>query len=119
MCTGFTKDTGQYFMKASPVRPGDYLEIFAEIDLIAGLSACPGGDCSSEHSSDEASCYPLKVEIYEISLPDKLDEREPLCNSYSGCHGNLFRLVLFSNFPNNFLEHRSYILIGTAIRSKI
>ncbi len=24
MCTGFTRDTGQYFMKASPVRPGDY-----------------------------------------------------------------------------------------------
>ncbi|MEF9604483.1 urea carboxylase-associated family protein, partial [Paracoccus sp. PXZ] len=26
MCTGFTRDTGQYFMKASPVRPGDYIE---------------------------------------------------------------------------------------------
>ena len=87
MCTGFTKDTGQYFMKASPVRPGDYLEIFAEIDLIAGLSACPGGDCSSEHSSDEASCYPLKVEIYENFSKDKLRRAEPLSNSYSGCHG--------------------------------
>ena len=43
MCTGFTRDTGQYFMKASPVRPGDYLEFFAEINLIVGLSACPGG----------------------------------------------------------------------------
>ena len=87
MCTGFTKDTGQYFMKASPVRPGDYLEFFAEIDLIAGLSACPGGDCSSEHSSDEASCHPLKVEIYENFSSDKLGREEPLCSSYSGCHG--------------------------------
>ena len=87
MCTGFTKDTGQYFMKASPVRPGDYLEFFAEIDLIAGLSACPGGDCSNEHSSNEASCYPLKVEIYENFSSDKLGREEPLCNSYSGCHG--------------------------------
>lgn len=43
MCTGFTRDTGQYFMKASPVRPGDYLEFFAEIDLLGDLSACPGG----------------------------------------------------------------------------
>ena len=59
MCTGFTRDTGQYFMKASPVRPGDYIEFFAEIDLLGALSACPGGDCSSEHSSDEAACYPL------------------------------------------------------------
>ncbi len=52
MCTGFTRDTGQYFMKASPVRPGDYLEFFAEIDLLGCMSACPGGDCSAEHSSD-------------------------------------------------------------------
>ncbi|MTH77096.1 DUF1989 domain-containing protein [Paracoccus aestuariivivens] len=64
MCTGFTRDTGQYFMKASPVRPGDYLEFFAEIDLLGCLSACPGGDCSNSHSSDVAACYPLLVEIY-------------------------------------------------------
>ncbi len=63
MCTGFTRDTHQYFMKASPVRPGDYLEIFAEIDLLGALSACPGGDCGATHSSDAAACYPLKVEI--------------------------------------------------------
>ena len=64
MCTGFTRDTGQYFMKASPVRPGDYLEFFAEIHLLGALSACPGGDCSSEHSSDAAECYPLLVEVF-------------------------------------------------------
>ena len=64
MCTGFTADTHQYFMKASPVRPGDYIEFFAEIDLLGGLSACPGGDCSAKHSSDVAACYPLKVEIF-------------------------------------------------------
>ena len=34
MCTGFTNDTKQYFMKSSPVRPGDYLEFFAETDLL-------------------------------------------------------------------------------------
>ena len=65
MCTGFTQDTHQYFMKASPVRPGDYLEMLAEIDLLGNLSACPGGDCSSEHSSDATACYPLLVEIYK------------------------------------------------------
>ncbi|WP_417678288.1 urea carboxylase-associated family protein [Pseudodonghicola sp.] len=64
MCTGFTRDTGQYFMKASPVRPGDYLELFAEIDLLGALSACPGGDCSSEHSSDAAACHPLRIEVF-------------------------------------------------------
>lgn len=64
MCTGFTRDTGQYFMKASPVRPGDYLEFVAEIDLLGALSACPGGDCSAEHSSDVAQCHPLLVEVF-------------------------------------------------------
>ena len=67
MCTGFTKDTHQYFMKASPVRPGDFIEFFAEIDLLGALSACPG-DCSATHSSDAAACYPLKIEIFE---PDR------------------------------------------------
>jgi uncharacterized protein YcgI (DUF1989 family) len=65
MCTGFTKDTHQYFMKASPVRPGDFIEFFAEIDLLGALSACPGGDCGAEHSSDTAACHPLKVEVFK------------------------------------------------------
>jgi uncharacterized protein YcgI (DUF1989 family) len=65
MCTGFTRDTHQYFMKASPVRPGDFIELFAEIDLLGALSACPGGDCGSTHSSDTAACYPLRIEIYQ------------------------------------------------------
>ena len=65
MCTGFTKDTKQYFMKSSPVRPGDYLEFFAETDLLGVLSACPGGDCGSEHSSDIAKCYPLKFRFIQ------------------------------------------------------
>ena len=65
MCTGFTNDTKQYFMKASPARVGDYLEFRAEIDLLGILSACPGGDCSSTHSSNKAKCHALKVEIFE------------------------------------------------------
>ena len=33
MCTGLLQKTHQYFMKASPVRPGDYLEFFGEVNL--------------------------------------------------------------------------------------
>ena len=66
MLTGFTNDTKQYFMKSSPVRPGDYLEFFAETNLLGVLSSCPGGDCGSEHSSDIARCYPLKVTIWDV-----------------------------------------------------
>lgn len=84
MCTGFTRDSHQYFMKASPVRPGDFLELFAEIDLLAALSACPGGDCSATHSSDAAPCFPLKVEIFRPA-PGALDAWPwPEPNGYSG-----------------------------------
>ena len=87
MCTGFTRDTGQYFMKASPVRPGDYIEFFAEIDLLGALSACPGGDCSSTHSSDAAACHPLLVEIFE-SADGTLDGwKSPPQSGYDRSHG--------------------------------
>jgi len=83
MCTGFTRDTHQYFMKASPVRPGDYLEFYAEIDLIVGLSACPGGDCSASHSSDEAACFPLLIEIYASDA----EPRPATASGYNRTHG--------------------------------
>ena len=87
MCTGFSRDTGQYFMKASPVRPGDHLEFFAEIDLVGALSACPGGDCSTGHSSDAAACYPLLVEIY-APRPGALEGwQAPVRNGYDRSHG--------------------------------
>lgn len=87
MCTGFTRDTGQYFMKASPVRPGDYIEFFAEIDLLGGMSACPGGDCSTSHSSDAAACYPMLVEVFEPA-EGALDGWAPSpLNGYNRSHG--------------------------------
>jgi uncharacterized protein YcgI (DUF1989 family) len=87
MCTGFTRDTGQYFMKASPVRPGDALTFFAEIDLLGALSACPGGDCSSEHSSDVAPCYPLQVDILDPAPGSLKGWSSPGVNLYDQSHG--------------------------------
>ena len=86
MCTGFTHDTHQYFMKVSPVRPGDFLEFFAEIDLLGALSACPGGDCGAEHSSDTALCYPLKIEIYKTDPAKLAGWSPPEPSPYSGKH---------------------------------
>lgn len=87
MCTGFTRDTHQYFMKASPVRPGDYIEFFAQIDLLGGLSACPGGDCGSSHSSEDAACHPLLVEVFQ-PIDGALEGWQPApLNDYSGSHG--------------------------------
>jgi len=85
MCTGFTRDTGQYFMKASPVRPGDHLEFRAEIDLLGALSACPGGDCGAEHSSDTTRCYPLQIEVFDTAHTSS--HNPPAANSYDRTHG--------------------------------
>lgn len=87
MCTGFTHDTGQYFMKASPVRPGDTLEFFAQIDLLGALSACPGGDCSTVHSSDTAQCHPLLVEVFKPDPAALEGWAQPLPAPYDRTHG--------------------------------
>lgn len=87
MCTGFTRDTGQYFMKASPVRPGDFLELFAEIDLLAVMSACPGGDCGSEHSSDMVACHPMLMEVWKPTEGVLAGWLSPPVNGYDRSHG--------------------------------
>ncbi len=85
MCTGFSPE-GRYIMKASPARAGDHLEFFAEIDLLAALSACPGGDCSSEHSSDAATCHPLLIEVLAPRRPPE-GWSPPRPNAYDRSHG--------------------------------
>ena len=83
MCTGFDREQGRYFMKESPVRPGDYLEVFAEIDLIGALSACPGGDCGAGHSSDAARCWPLRVDIFRPRAEALAGWRPPAVSAYA------------------------------------
>jgi uncharacterized protein len=86
MCTGFTRDTKKYFTKASPVRPGDFIEFFAEMDLIGAISVCPGGDCGSTQGGKPVACYPLKVEVFS-SADVFADWVAPSGKGYSGRHG--------------------------------
>lgn len=67
MVTGLRRD-GRYFAKGCPAKKGDYLEFFAEMDLLCALSTCPGGDLSvplwGPHRGDALStCRPLAVEV--------------------------------------------------------
>jgi uncharacterized protein YcgI (DUF1989 family) len=90
-CTGLNHDD-MYFMKACPAQKGDYLEFFAEIDLLCALSTCPGGDLSLAMWGPDAQdplsvCRPLGVEIYK--LEDSLLEgwSQPERAAYKGLHG--------------------------------
>ncbi len=65
MCSGFQKGTGEFVIRASPSRKGDYIEWVAEMDLLVALSACPQGDVSipcGEAVPDDL-CHPLDVFI--------------------------------------------------------
>ena len=88
MCTGFEPGTGRYIMKASPARRGDALTLFAEIDLLAALSTCPGGDCGSGHSSDAAPTYPLLMEVIAPSAKTLDGWDPPVSPAYDRSHGS-------------------------------
>lgn len=87
MCTGFTRDTQQYFMKASPVRPGDHIGFLAEMDVLVGLSACPGGDCSSTHSNDATVGYPLHIEVLKPAAEVLIRHGRSAASGYDRTHG--------------------------------
>jgi uncharacterized protein len=96
MCTGFTKDTHQYFTKPSPVQVGDYLEFIAETNLLVSASTCPQGDVSLACGSAEddegrvPQCYPLTVQVYDCNDPNLLTAAgwtPSVVNGYSRTHG--------------------------------
>lgn len=101
--TGLDKD-GKYFMEASPAVKGDYIEFFAEQDLLMALSTCPGGDLSTwgwgeggegavEEGKEKKSmlecCRPLKVEVFELEERDVVlkDWKQYERPNYRGRHG--------------------------------
>lgn len=89
--TGLNHDE-MYFMKTCPAKVGDYLEFFAEIDLLCALSTCPGGDLSIPMWGPDARdplevCRPLGVEVYEVDSALLDGWSEPACSPYEGDHG--------------------------------
>lgn len=90
-CTGLN-ERDQYFMKACPAQPGDFFEFFAEMDLLAALSTCPGGDLSVPMWGPEARdpldvCRPIDVEVYCLS-PEAINGWTPPQRAqYNNLHG--------------------------------
>jgi uncharacterized protein YcgI (DUF1989 family) len=89
--TGLTAD-GRYFVKPSPAQQGDFIEFFAEVDVLAAISVCPHGDLSvpvwgPEAADPLATCRPLGVEIWQPA-PELLEGwRSPSTSDYAGAHG--------------------------------
>lgn len=90
-CTGLNADD-EYFMKTCPAKPGDYFEFFAEQDLLAALSACPGGDLSKPMFGEDGedpveNCHPLHVAVYKVDESLLEGWEEPVSPKYRGAHG--------------------------------
>lgn len=90
-CTGLN-DEDEYFMKASPARPGDFFEFFAEIDLLVALSTCPAGDLSIPLWGPDARdplevCRPIAVEVYRPAADLLAGWQQPSSPPYRGMHG--------------------------------
>jgi uncharacterized protein YcgI (DUF1989 family) len=89
--TGLTADD-RYFVKASPAKKGDFLEFFAEIDVLCAISTCPHGDLSVQMWGEEAgdplsTCRPLGVEIWQPDPALLAGWRSPAVSDYRGDHG--------------------------------
>jgi uncharacterized protein YcgI (DUF1989 family) len=71
MSTGLEPTRGMYFIEPVPAGRGDFVELFAEIDVLLALSSCPAGDTSiphlgKDHGDPSATCRPLGVEVFDV-----------------------------------------------------
>ena len=69
--TGLDPEHEIYFTEPSPAKKGDFLEFFAEIDLLCAISNCPGGDLSvatrgPDRGDTLPTCKPLGIEVYDV-----------------------------------------------------
>jgi len=60
--------TGKFSGARTDTKKGDYIEFYAEIDLLVAVSVCPAGDYSQVASK---SVLPLGVEIHETGIEPK------------------------------------------------
>jgi uncharacterized protein YcgI (DUF1989 family) len=89
--TGLTAE-GRYFTKPSPAKTGDFIEFFAELDVLAALSVCPHGDMSKPVWGAGASdgldiCRPLAIEIWQPASELLAGWTSPAPSDYRGGHG--------------------------------
>jgi uncharacterized protein YcgI (DUF1989 family) len=65
-------ETGRRTIARGDEKPGDYIEFYAEMDLIVGVSVCPFGDgLATPTLWREQVCRPLRIEVYDTGIAPK------------------------------------------------
>ncbi len=64
--------TGAIYLNKTGCRKGDYIEFFAEINLLVAVSVCPAGDGKVPMTEpDKIRVRPLGIEIYNTDIEPK------------------------------------------------
>lgn len=61
----FDTSDGKWYGAPSDAKLDDYLEFYAEIDLLVAVSVCPN---ANNHGGESEALNPLGVEIYETGI---------------------------------------------------
>jgi uncharacterized protein len=64
----FNPKENKFYGARTDAKHGDYIEFYAEIDVVVAVSVCPAGDNSKNESPE---VHPLGFEIYDTGIPPK------------------------------------------------
>lgn len=64
----FDLDTGLHPLEPSDAKKGDYVEFYAEMDVVVAVSVCSNGSGSLPLSWGEQDIKPLGIEVYETGI---------------------------------------------------
>ena len=67
----FDGGNGKFYGARTESEPGDYIEFYAEMDLIVAVSVCPSGDNSENVFNVYGEVWPLGIEIYDTGILPK------------------------------------------------
>jgi uncharacterized protein YcgI (DUF1989 family) len=63
--------SGRIYNAPSDATAGDYIEFYAEMDMLVAICGCPFGDGVQDPSDPKSLVRPLRVEIYETGVAPK------------------------------------------------
>jgi len=65
-------ETGRIYAALSDSKKGDYIEFYAEMDLLVAVSVCPNGDNTRYYSvPGKDVVLPLAIEVYATGIEPK------------------------------------------------
>lgn len=65
---GIEPESGDLVMEPSDARPGDFVDFFAELDVLVAIALCPQGSGAALPTSPDQDGHPVRVELYRTGI---------------------------------------------------